>query len=97
VRVPLLAETIANEASLEFGVPSDAFETFMIRKAPYVSRQDVLGFSKKHAVHPGIVVGRVQKYLDRWNFLNEYKVKVRSNLIRSSLYDGWGEIAPVEL
>lgn len=90
-------EKAANEASLEFGLPRDAFEKFMARKAPYVSRQDVLGFSKKHAVHPGIVVGRVQKHLDRWNFLNEYKVKIRSTLIRSALFDGWGEIAPVEL
>lgn len=90
-------EDQANQASLDFGLPQDAFERFMIRKAPYISRNDVVAFSLKHGVHPGIVVGRVQKHLDRYAFLNEYQVKVRAHLVKSALHDGWGDVAPVEL
>lgn len=90
-------ERQANEASLDFPFTRETFEKFMLRKAPYVSRVDVLGFARKHNVHPGIVVGRVQKYLDRWNFLNEYKVNIRSYVLKAALFDGWGVPAPSDL
>lgn len=90
-------EAAANAASLEFPFSPSDFERFIVRKAPYVSKADIVGFARRQGVHPGIVAGRVQKRLDRWNAFNEFKVKVRSFVLKSALHDGWGEVAPVEL
>ncbi len=92
-------ETQANEASLEFCVPQSSLRSFVVRKAPYVSERDVRAFAKRMGVHPGIVVGQLQhpRNLNRWNFLARYKVKVREYLLTSALFDGWGEVAPVDL
>ena len=88
-------ERIANRASLEFGIPGKAFDDFISKYESRVTRADIVAFANDQNVHPGIVVGRVQNHLGRWNFLNDLKCKFRQILINNSVYDGWGVIPPV--
>jgi HTH-type transcriptional regulator / antitoxin HigA len=90
-------ERVANQAASNFCVPSDEMESFYIRKYPYISERDVLGFSKRIQRHPGIVVGQLQYRMNRYDFLTKYKVKIRQFLFPTSTVDGWGQCAPVSL
>lgn len=95
-------ELEANKAAQEFGVPSDELRNYMNRVNPYFfSEERVLGFANRLGVHPGVVVGRLQKQLAGADYPNPYKflrghlVKVRQVLAQSAPTDGWGDIYPI--
>jgi len=90
-------EVNANKAAQAACVPVDELESFYIRKFPYIAEKDVLAFARRIRRHPGIVVGQLQRKMDRYNWLARHKVKVRQHLAGSALVDGWGDIAPAEL
>ena len=87
-------ELIANQASLEFGIPSDAFDKFINTYKSRVTRADIVEFAKEQKVHPGIVLGRVQNHLESWNRFNDLNEKIRRILLLNTVYDGWGVIPP---
>jgi HTH-type transcriptional regulator/antitoxin HigA len=72
-------------------------ESFFIRKAPFFSERDVVGFARRVHRHPGIVVGQIQRKTEQWNFLRRYQVKIRDYIASSAIVDGWGQVAPVTL
>lgn len=86
------AEVAANAAAAEFLVPQAKMDSFVARKAPYISEKDVTGFAAVLGVHPGIVVGQVQHRLKRHDYLKKYQVPVRKFLFESVVTDGWGRI-----
>ena len=88
-------ERLANAAAANFCVPSEALESFYLRKFPFISERDMLGFAGRVQRHPGIVVGQLQRKMNRYDWLARYKVKVRQHLIGNSAVDGWGVAAPV--
>jgi HTH-type transcriptional regulator/antitoxin HigA len=90
-------EVRANAVAATFCVPKDELESFFIRKYPYISERDMLGFARRIQRHPGIVVGQLQRRMKRYDWLPKHKVKVRSYLVGSAVMDGWGVPAPVEL
>jgi HTH-type transcriptional regulator/antitoxin HigA len=90
-------ERLANAAAANFCVPSDDMNSFIARKSPFISERDVLGFAKVRQVHPGLVVGQVQKRLERYDYLRKYLTKVRQHATAGAVVDGWGELAPVAL
>jgi HTH-type transcriptional regulator/antitoxin HigA len=90
-------EVHANRVAADFCVPSSELDSFYLRKAPYISERDVLGFSGRIQRHPGIVVGHLQRRLGRHDFLARHKVKIRQYLSSTAIVDGWGVAAPVEL
>lgn len=83
-------ELVANEAAANFCVRDDKISSFIERKFPYISERDVVSFAAVSEVHPAIVVGQIQKRLDRYNFLRKYLVQVRKHLPDSAVIDGWG-------
>lgn len=91
-------EREANEAASEFGVTQAELMNYMMRVNPfYFSKENVLGFSGRIGVHPGIVVGRLHKELEGsgmspYRFLREYLVKIRHILTQSAPTDGWGTV-----
>ena len=87
-------ELIANQASLEFGIPSDAFDNFINTYRSRVTRADIVEFAKEQKVHPGIVLGRVQNRLENWNRFNDLNEKIRRKLLLNTVNDGWGVIPP---
>jgi HTH-type transcriptional regulator / antitoxin HigA len=88
-------ERRANTAAAEFCVSADELESFYIRKYPFISERDVLGFAGRVQRHPGIVVGQLQRKMNRYDWLVRHKVKIRQFLIGNSIVDGWGVRAPV--
>lgn len=90
-------ERLANEAAAEFCVPQEKLNSFIVRKSPLFSERDVVAFAKLIGVHPGIVVGQIQKKTERWDFLKRLQVKFRHVITRTAMVDGWGHIAPVQI
>lgn len=90
-------ERRANALAANLCVPSDDLESFYIRKNPYFYERDVLGFARRLQRHPGIVVGQLQRRMNRYDYLTKYKTKIRQFLLPASMVDGWGVAAPVTL
>lgn len=95
-RLPI-EERQANAAAADFCVPTDELDSFYLRKHPFISERDVLGFSGRIQRHPGIVVGLLQRKMERYDWLARYKVKIRQYLVGNSIMDGWGVAASVSL
>ncbi len=87
-------EIIANSEAADFCVSSKKMQSFYLRKNPYFSGRDVLAFSKRMGVHPGLVVGQLQRKMNRYDFLRRHLVKVRQSLSASMMMDGWGDLIP---
>src|SRR5437868_6744631 len=62
-------EQRANEAGAELCVPKAELDSLILRKAPYISERDVIGFARRVGRHPGIVVGQLQHRLERPDWL----------------------------
>ncbi len=88
-------EQIANEEAADFCIDQEKMENFFIRKKPYFYERDVKGFAFKMGVHPGIVVGQIQKRTQDYRYLKKHQVEVRDIILPSATYDGWGHVAPV--
>lgn len=86
-------EKHANAAGAEFCVPVAQLENFIARVQPYFSEQKVLAFAQRIQVHPGLVVGQLQRKLNRHDFLRKHQVKVRACLLPAADVDGWGSFA----
>jgi HTH-type transcriptional regulator/antitoxin HigA len=95
-------EQLANAAASQFGVSDEELNGYMARVNPYFfSRDRVVGFASRLKVHPGIVIGRLQKtlekrkYPDPYKYLRDHLVKVRQYVAQSAPVDGWGTVFPV--
>lgn len=83
-------ERIANAAASSFCAPR--LEAFMARKHPFYYERDVLAFSRTINRHPGIVIGQMQFRLDNYAYLTRHLSKIRSFVLPSAIFDGWGQV-----
>ena len=90
-------EKIANGAAADFCVQAAQLHSFIARKSPFISRDDILQFAARLEVHPGIVVGQIQNHTKKWNWLREYQTSVREHLMDWKYKDGWGHFSPTGL
>jgi len=86
-------ESIANAAAADFCVSQTQLEDFCVRVGPFFSEQRIVLFAQRIGVHPGLVVGQLQRKLDRHDFLRKYQVKVRNCVLPSADVDGWGSFS----
>lgn len=93
----LECEQKANDAAADFCVSASQLKSFIARKSPFITREDVLQFAARMEVHPGIVVGQIQNHTKRWNWLREYQISVREYLMDWKHKDGWGYFSPTGL
>lgn len=89
-------ERIANSEAAEFCVPTERMTSFYLRKKPYFAEREVEAFAKIVGVHPGLVVGQLQRRMGRYDFLRKHLIKVRDTLAGSMMMDGWGDLVPTE-
>ncbi len=89
-------ERIANVEAADFCVSEKKITSFYLRKRPFFAEREVLAFAKRAGVHPGLVVGQLQRRMDRYDFLRKHLVKVRGHLASAMMMDGWGDIVPVD-
>ncbi len=92
-----IEEKIANSAAAEFCVPQKELENFIARVGPLFSRMRVLAFAQKNEVHPGLVVGQLQRYLQRYDLFRPMLVPIRNIITQVAMTDGYGSILPVEV
>lgn len=85
-------ERVANVAAQEFCVSQSELAGFMARVGPFYAEDRVVLFAQRLRVHPGLVVGQLQRRLQRYDLFRKYQVKVRSCVISSALTDGWGVV-----
>jgi HTH-type transcriptional regulator / antitoxin HigA len=90
-------EKLANVAAAEFCTPQQDLESFIARVAPLFSRTRVLAFASKHKVHPGLVVGQLQRHLQRYDLFRPLLIPVRSIITPVAMTDGYGHVLPVDV
>ena len=85
-------EKIANMAADDFCVPKSELDNFYARVYPLFSEHKVKMFAQRLGIHMGIVVGQLQKKLDRYDYLRGkgYQEKIRNHATIGALTDGWG-------
>jgi len=90
-------ERAANDAAANFVVARAEMDSFVARKSPVFAERDILGFARRLQIHPGLVVGQIQRRTGRWDLLRKHLVKVRPHVLPGAMIDGWGQVAPVSL
>ncbi len=88
-------ERLANAAAQRFCVDQAELSHFIARVNPFFSEERVLGFAQRLKIHPGLVVGQLQRHLKRYDFLRKHQVKVRAMVSAAALTDGWGVVHAV--
>jgi HTH-type transcriptional regulator/antitoxin HigA len=86
------AERIANAAAADFLVPQRGFESFLRDLVESFSEQKLIDYAKSLGVHPAIVVGQIQKSLQRYDLLRKYLAKVRDVITGTAVTDGFGHV-----
>ncbi|MES9902745.1 MAG: HigA family addiction module antitoxin [Sedimenticola sp.] len=89
-------ERLANSAAQEYCVPKQKMDSFVLRKAPFFSERDLIGFSKILGVHPGIVAGQLQYRTGRYDRFRQHLAHIRDNVITGTAVDGWGNVYPID-
>ena len=85
-------EAVANAEAAEFCVSRDEMTGFVARVAPFFAEDRVVLFAQRLNIHPGLVVGQLQRRLGRYDLFRKYQVKVRAIVTAASLTDGWGVV-----
>jgi HTH-type transcriptional regulator/antitoxin HigA len=90
-------ERIANTAAREYCVPVAEMDDFLARVYPLLTEERVLSFAARLGVHPGIVVGQLQKRLEKYSMFRKYLAKVREVVTPSAMTDGYGQAVAISL
>ena len=70
-------------------------DSFIKRVAPLYSEQRINQFAHRLEIHPGIVVGQLQRRQElSYSTLRPLLVKVRDMALETALTDGWGKTLP---
>lgn len=88
-------EMIANLAGTDFCVSEDQMSDFILRNNPLFSEEKVLNFARRMQVHPGLVVGQLQRRTGRWKLFHAYLIKVRHLITPVAMTDGYGQSIPI--
>jgi HTH-type transcriptional regulator/antitoxin HigA len=84
-------EQRANSEALAMLFPSDSLRSFMLRIAPIYSKERINQFANRVKIHPGIIVGHLQKRKEiAYSANREMLVKIREFVIATAVTDGWG-------
>jgi HTH-type transcriptional regulator/antitoxin HigA len=84
-------ERIANDFARDNLVPKEVIDSFVARVRPLYSRVRINQFANRIQVHPGIIVGQLQRRGEiKYSQGREMLVKVRELVTQSAVTDGWG-------
>jgi HTH-type transcriptional regulator / antitoxin HigA len=68
-------------------------ESFIRRIGPLYSEQKIIQFAHRIKIHPGIIVGQLQRKKQiNYATMRNLLVKIRESLIETALTDGWGKV-----
>jgi HTH-type transcriptional regulator/antitoxin HigA len=90
-------EQRADREAADFLVPTQEIEDFILRVRPLFSKQKIIQFANRIQVHPGILVGQLQRRGEiKYSHSRETLVKVRDAVTAAALSDGWGQVPILE-
>ena len=85
------SELLANEFASSFLVPPKELDSFIARIRPLYSRTRINQFANRIHVHPGIIIGQLQRREEiKYSQGREMLVKIRDIVTQASVTDGWG-------
>ena len=89
-------EQRADREAADFLVSAQEIDDFITRVHPLYSKKRIIKFANRIQVHPGIIVGQLQRR-DKigYGHSREMLVKVRAAIRDAALSDGWGDAPPV--
>jgi HTH-type transcriptional regulator/antitoxin HigA len=87
-------ERRADAAAAEFCVPSDAMEDFIVRHRPLFNDLNIVNFAHRFRVHPGVVVGQLQRKTGNYGLFRKHLVSVRPIITPVAMTDGYGQVIP---
>jgi HTH-type transcriptional regulator / antitoxin HigA len=91
-------ETRANMDAAASLIDPIEIESFVRRIAPLYSEQKIIQFAHRLKIHPGIIVGQLQRRKEiGYSSLRGLLVKVRDSAIETAITDGWGKLSLVEM
>jgi HTH-type transcriptional regulator/antitoxin HigA len=93
----LESEKIAHTAAANFCSSQEKLDDFMERVGPHYSRRHVLSFALKEHIHPGIVVGQLQRRLNRYDLFRQFLIPVRYILTSVAITDGYEHVLPIDI
>lgn len=85
-------EKAANLAGAQFSLDQAELIDFVARVSPFFKEERVLQFAQRLNIHPGLVVGQLQRRLRRFDLFRKHQVKIRSFVTSSARTDGWGVV-----
>jgi HTH-type transcriptional regulator/antitoxin HigA len=88
-------ERCADDAAADFCVPADEMAGFIARYRPIYSEQKLLGFAQRMSVHPGLVVGQLQRRTGNYRLFRKHLVSVRPIVSPVAMTDGYGQAIPL--
>jgi HTH-type transcriptional regulator/antitoxin HigA len=92
------SEQAADRFAAQFLIPERELESFIARVRPLYSKQRILGFAARLKIHPGIVIGQLQRRGEiKYAHSRDMLLKVREYVIGSALTEGWGHFPVVNL
>ena len=92
------SEQAADRFAAQFLIPEKELESFIARVRPLYSKQRILGFAARLNIHPGIVIGQLQRRGEiKYAHSRDMLLKVREYVIGSALTEGWGHFPVVNL
>jgi len=84
-------EAKANEEAADMLIPRAQLESFILRVAPLFSKTRINQFANRVRIHPGIVVGQLQRRKKIGYSTNrEMLVKIREHIVGQAMTDGFG-------
>jgi HTH-type transcriptional regulator / antitoxin HigA len=90
-------EVRADAEAAEFCIPRRQMDSFVLRKSPFISEQDVVAFAARLEIHPAIVIGQIQHKTKKYGWLRKYQTGIREHLFEWKYVDGWGRLYPTGL
>jgi HTH-type transcriptional regulator/antitoxin HigA len=89
--VPTDIERRANEEAAASLVPKTEMDSFVLRVGPLYSKDRIIRFANRIKIHPGIVVGQLQRRKEIGYSANrEMLAKIRHFITPAAVTDGWG-------
>jgi HTH-type transcriptional regulator/antitoxin HigA len=86
-------EAVANHKAADSLIKTPDLQSFIRRVGPFYSRDRVVQFANRQKIHPGIIVGQLQRREEiGYSALREFLVKVRESVTSTALTDGWNHI-----
>lgn len=86
-------ERVADEEASSLLVDQGELQSFIHRVGPLYSRQRIIQFAHRIRIHPGIIVGQLQRKKElSYKSLRDLLVKIRDVVTEVALTDGWGRM-----